>query len=376
MEKDRLPHWDLGPIYPSVDSNEFKADLARIYELKDVITGNLESFSIAKLLSLLSEAGALVSNTSSYASAILSTNTSESAYMKAVNDAEAAENAYQEAWQAFVRSASFRRDEFSSPELKDYSLLLSEIEVLSRHQMSEAEENLALDFLSLSSSSWERLQQAITSSASNGGMTLIELRALSTHPSREVRRDAYMREKAILKEHETALAYSLNGVKGTTLMLEKRRGWSSPLERSLFQSRTTRKALDALIHAIEKSIPTFRSYMGVKARLLGLEKLSWYDIMAPVGKAKRSYTFKEAEDIVISAFSSFSKEMGEFAASAFKNGWITSDPFAGFHINVTYRDRRFLSESELQAVMRVYVPNYKTAIVRDIFVFCCFSMRF
>ena len=124
MEKDRLPHWDLGPIYPSVDSNEFKADLARIYELKDVITGNLESFSIAKLLSLLSEAGALVSNTSSYASAILSTNTSESAYMKAVNDAEAAENAYQEAWQAFVRSASFRRDEFSSPELKDYSFEL------------------------------------------------------------------------------------------------------------------------------------------------------------------------------------------------------------------------------------------------------------
>ena len=59
--------------------------------------------------------------------------------------------------------------------------------------------------------------------------------------------------------------------------------------------------------------------------------------------------------------------------TAFKNGWITSDPFTGFHINVTYRDRRFLSESELQAVMNVYVPNYKTVIVRDIFVFCCFT---
>ena len=40
---------------------------------------------------------------------------------------------------------------------------------------------------------------------------------------------------------------------------------------------------------------------------------------------------------------------------------------------VTYRDRRFLSESELQAVMNVRLPNYKTAIVRDIFVFCCFT---
>ena len=222
-----------------------------------------------------------------------------------------------------------RLDEFDVPELKDYKKLKEDIMILFRHQMSDSEEKLASEFLRLSSSSWERLQQAVTSCAANGGKTLIELRALATSPDRNIRRDAYEREKTILKEHEVALAYSLNGVKGTTLMLEKRRGWSSPLERSLFQSRTTRKALDALIHAIEKSIPTFRSYMGVKARLLGLEKLSWYDIMAPVGKAKRSYTFKEAEDIVISAFSSFSKEMGEFAASAFKNGWIDAEPRKG-----------------------------------------------
>lgn len=48
-------------------------------------------------------------------------------------------------------------------------------------------------------------------------------------------------------------------------------------------------------------------------------------------------------------------------------------PFSGFRISVTYRDRRFLSESELQAVMNVCLPNYKTSIVRDIFVFCCFT---
>lgn len=59
--------------------------------------------------------------------------------------------------------------------------------------------------------------------------------------------------------------------------------------------------------------------------------------------------------------------------TAFRNGWISTDPFAGFHINVTYRDRRFLSELELQTVIGAKRPNYKTAIVRDIFVFCCFT---
>lgn len=67
------------------------------------------------------------------------------------------------------------------------------------------------------------------------------------------------------------------------------------------------------------------------------------------------------------------KKLKLMTYTAFKNGWITADPFAGFRISVTYRDRRFLSESELQAVMNVRLPNYKTAIVRDIFVFCCFT---
>ena len=67
------------------------------------------------------------------------------------------------------------------------------------------------------------------------------------------------------------------------------------------------------------------------------------------------------------------KKLKLMTYTAFKNGWIASDPIAGFRVAAKYRDRRFLSESELQAVMDVQVPNYKTAIVRDIFVFCCFT---
>ena len=67
------------------------------------------------------------------------------------------------------------------------------------------------------------------------------------------------------------------------------------------------------------------------------------------------------------------KKLKLMSYTAFKNGWIASNPFAGFRVTAKYRDRRFLSESELQAVMDVQVPNYKTAIVKDIFVFCCFT---
>lgn len=329
MEKDRLPHWDLSEIYPSPESGEFKADLKKVYELRDEIMENLEDFSIKKLIDLLNDAASLCSNLSAYSSALLSTDTSNSTYLKAVGETEDAEIAYEEAYQAFIRSASKRSDEFSSEDLEDYKLFLSEIITLSTHQMSDAEERLASQFLKVSASSWERLQEAITSSASDDGKTLIELRALASHPDREVRKDAYLREKAILKEHETALAYSLNGVKGTTLLLEERRGWRMPLDRSLFLSRISDKALSALISAIEEKIPMFRRYLNVKASLLGLDKLSWYDVIAPVGRNGRMYSFSEAKDIIISSYSAFSPEMGAFVEGAFDNNWIDAEPRKG-----------------------------------------------
>ncbi len=67
------------------------------------------------------------------------------------------------------------------------------------------------------------------------------------------------------------------------------------------------------------------------------------------------------------------KKLRLMTYTAYKNGWITPDPFAGFRVKPQCRDRRFLSEAELQAVMNAHLPNYKTGIVRDIFVFCCFT---
>ena len=87
MERDALPRWDLSVIYPSPSSPEFKADVKKVSELKGIIIDNLESFGIRKLLELLNESAALVSNLDSYSAALLSTDTSNSLYMKAVSDA-------------------------------------------------------------------------------------------------------------------------------------------------------------------------------------------------------------------------------------------------------------------------------------------------
>ena len=65
------------------------------------------------------------------------------------------------------------------------------------------------------------------------------------------------------------------------------------------------------------------------------------------------------------------KKLKLMTYTAYKNGWIAVNPFAGFHVKFKYADRRYLSASELQAVMDVQLPNYKTGMNRD--VFCAFT---
>ena len=67
------------------------------------------------------------------------------------------------------------------------------------------------------------------------------------------------------------------------------------------------------------------------------------------------------------------KKLKLMTYTAYKNGWIAVDPFAGFYVKAEYSERRYLSASELQAVMDVRLPNYRTGINRDAFVFCAFT---
>ena len=67
------------------------------------------------------------------------------------------------------------------------------------------------------------------------------------------------------------------------------------------------------------------------------------------------------------------KKLKLMTYTAYKNGWIAVDPFAGFHVRPKDAERRYLAASELQAVMDVKLPNYRTGINRDVFVFCAFT---
>ena len=60
--------------------------------------------------------------------------------------------------------------------------------------------------------------------------------------------------------------------------------------------------------------------------------------------------------------------------AAFKDGIIKKNPFANYHVQPNFKERKYLSENQLIRLMEYSLPsNSILSHVRDLFVFCCFT---
>ena len=337
---DTLPKWNLTNIYKSFDDTAYQGDikdyLSICAELKTLLSKGRKE-ALEEAVQLLGRAMDLMENLFSYAYAMFSVNTGDARALKEVSRLE---EAHQKLSECFVLFNSLvKKHKKSIPDMLKKSPILAEraqfiMDSLkeAEHQMSEAEEALAQEMKAAGGDAWGRLQEAVSSSLSGDGKSITELRNLAFDKSRSVRKKAYEAELAAWKSMEIPLAYSLNGVKKTAATMDTRRSWKSALEKALFQSRMSARTLDAMISVMEESLPEFRKYLNKKAELLGIKKLAFYDLFAPIsqkGFAPKVWSFEEARDYIIQTFGSFAPDMGLFAKNAFANGWIDSPPHKG-----------------------------------------------
>jgi len=348
--KIKAPRWDLSSIYSSIDGKDYASALKSLEKSFDTLKNRLsdeekdKNFAewLKKTVQIYNESGALYQSLLSYASAAYTTDTTNTHYLNAVSVLQEKGLTAKELNRAFrsvLAAHSQDLDKFytSFPQYEKYRFIFDEAVESQKHQMSDSEERIANDLQRFGADAWSRLQEQIISNAvdTETGKTFNELRNEAYAAEREMRKSAYEKETALLKQNEIALAASLNNLKGATVSLIKKRGWKAALERSLFECRMNRKTLDALIGAMEDALPMWRSYMKTKAKLLGIEKCAFYDIFAPlqapqnaaVGTGNNAanekvWSFNETKKYIIERFSSFSDDMGTFARHAFEQNWI------------------------------------------------------
>ncbi|MDP1545975.1 MAG: M3 family oligoendopeptidase, partial [Anaerolineales bacterium] len=152
---------------------------------------------------------------------------------------------------------------------------------------------------------------------------------LRSHSDEATRRRGYEAENKAWAEVQETLAACLNGVKGETLVLDKKRGREDNLHASIDSARMDRATLNAMLGAMKDSFPMFRRYFKHKAKLIGKKKLAWWDLFAPMGKTDKVYSWDEARDFIVGNFNKFSPDLGAFAQRAFDSGWIDGEQREG-----------------------------------------------
>lgn len=147
-----------------------------------------------------------------------------------------------------------------------------------------------------------------------------------SHPDRRIRQAWFIRWEETWKKQEDLVAHMLNHLAGFRLNLYDARGWSSILYDPLFCNRMQEQTLHIMWETIDKYKESLQKYLSYKAQLMGIERLAWYDIDAPLPFATQSHIpFEEAAHFIIQHFTSFSPSMGAFAQLAFNEKWIEAE---------------------------------------------------
>ena len=343
--------WSLKELYPDLNSKEFSEDFNRLktmikdidsYAVKNLNNYNDIIVKLEKMLTFQNDFETLVLKLSEYCSLILSTNASDEKAMQTLNQIEdivtdiTPSSVLFQKWVSGI--ADFNSVVNSSELIREHSFYLNELREKAKYTLSEKEETIISKMQTTGSASWTKLQELLTSNIMpevniDGEIKKLPLpavRNLAYSHKKEVRKAGYEAELKAYPQIDDSIAYALNGIKGEVLTVSKLKGYNSPLEMTLINSRMDLKTLESMFTAMKESLPEFRKYFRKKAELLGYKNgLPFYEMFAPIGKSNLSFTYEEASAYIIEKFSSFSKKLGDFAKYAFEHNWIDVLPRQG-----------------------------------------------
>jgi pepF/M3 family oligoendopeptidase len=345
--------WDLTNVYPSLESKEFKSAIKKYKSMLDEMEGFYKKASKAdsktdpkKLGKLLGESVdrfnalfELSGTISPFIESFVTTDSRNKVAMRALSEFEQMSvqasilNTKFQAWIGKLGKATVKKAARTNASAKAHKFALNESVEQSKYLMSEAEEVLAAELTLSGGNAFGKLQGTLTSQLSvdfelDGKIQKLPMPALinlRSHPDEPTRHRGYEAENIAWEEVKETLAACMNGVKGEALTLNKKRGREDAIHASIDNSRMDRATLNAMLGAMKDSFPMFRKYFKHKAKLLGKEKLAWWDLSAPMGKTDKVYSFEEARDFIVENFNKFSPELGAFARHAFDNNWIDAE---------------------------------------------------
>ena len=334
--------WSLDALYKGIDDPALAKDMEKLSAVSETYmdltkklpdpasqTAEEKVQTLRAVIDVKEELTILTRRLGSYFSLRRSANATDaegSAYLTKIHGISASLSSSHVAFEKYAGSIDDLQTLLDKDEvLKEYHFYFSEIQESVSHRLSDEAEGIMAQMNITGGMAWGDQANFLASKVKvdyqGEIITLPAVRGMAASEDPAVRKAAYEAEIKAYDLIKDPIAFSLNSIKQQVTMEAKLRGYESPLAMTLVQSRMKKETLDALMKAMDESLPRFRAYLKHKAALLGHKNgLPWYDILAPMGKpadnASTKYTVEDAKAYLIEHFNHFAPDIAAMILSS------------------------------------------------------------
>lgn len=330
-------NWDLTKLYRDFNDPSYDKDIEDCKALAEKLLADGGDMPWEAVIEDLKALSALTLKTWAFAQLTLAADANCAPAMAATGRVLPVLNRAKEVYSALsmrLKDADIDALCVGSPLLHEHAYLLKVLKRDAAHVIDPALEPVVLKMQLTGGSAWvqlrDQLEANLTADYDGKAIPLSAVRNLAYSPDAKIRRAAYDAELAAYPKIEIPMAACLNGIKGEANTLTELKHFDSVLDMALDSARMDRATLDALLTAMDESLPMFRRYFRLKAKLLGYEGgLKFWDLFAPVGRMRGDYTPEDARRILVDELGAFSPRMGSMISRAFDERWIDMYPREG-----------------------------------------------
>jgi oligoendopeptidase F len=335
-----LPAWDLSDLYPSPDSPEVMADLARAEQLaKDFArahAGTLARISGAMLAAAIMEferIQEILGRVASYAQLLFAGNSSDPAigrFYQTVNERVTAISSDLIFFSLEINRVddAVLETKLADPALARYRPWLRDLRVFRPHQLSDDLEKLTHERDLTANGAWSRLFDetvaAMRIQLNGEALTVSDTLNKLSDRDRSVREAAGKAVGKAFGDNIRLFSLITNTLAKDKEIEDTWRRYPRPASYRNRSNMVEDEVVDALATAVRSSYSRLsHRYYQMKAKWLGLPKLQHWDRNAPLpNDDDRLIAWPDARKQVLDAYGAFSPELASVGRRFFDNPWI------------------------------------------------------
>ncbi len=167
---------------------------------------------------------------------------------------------------------------------------------------------------------------------STGEEVVIDSQGYSKVRGSEVREDrklAFDSFWSTWKAYRNSVGLVLNSHFQAQAALAKARHYDSVLDRELHADSIPPAVYRTLVEEVNKALPTLHRYFKLRARMLGLEQMHYYDIYPPLVSLDKTFDLPTSKKITLEAMAVLGDDWVEMQAAAIDERWMHVYPQRG-----------------------------------------------